>query len=89
MKTLPKDPDPAAGIVQGQVVFSLALSAALDLALCSVLGVWADGKLGTKPLWTLTGIVVGLATAGTVVFVMLRTVRAKQNNKGTRGNAPE
>jgi len=89
MKTLPKDSSPAAGIVRGQLVFGLALSAALDLAIWIVLGVWADGKYGTKPLWTLVGIAVGLVTAGTVVFVVMRTVKARQKDDDTRGNVPK
>jgi F0F1-type ATP synthase assembly protein I len=81
MKTPKKVENPAAGLVQGQIGFSLALSAGLDLAVFIVLGVWADRKFGTTPLWTLVGVGVGLASAVAVVFVMARLANAKPKDQ--------
>lgn len=78
MNTPEKDPDPLAGFRQGQLGFSLALAVALDLALCIWAGVWADGKFGPRPLWTLVGVVAGLATAGVTVYGLTRRLATKR-----------
>lgn len=47
---------------------------AVPTVLLSVLGIIADKKLATMPLWTLIGLVLGLIAAGTLVWSQLKKV---------------
>ncbi len=74
MKPSSRGKDPFAGIRQGQLGFSLALGFAMDLALWIVAGVWADRHFGTRPLWTVVGVFVGIGTAVSLMIAMSRTM---------------
>lgn len=39
------------------------------------LGMWADSSFGTKPLWTLVGVIVGVAVCLGLIFVQLKGVK--------------
>jgi F0F1-type ATP synthase assembly protein I len=45
------------------------------------LGIVLDKKLSTMPLWTLVGLVVGLAAAGALVWQQLQAVTKAEDKK--------
>lgn len=47
----------------------------------SALGIVADKKFGTMPLWTLVGLVLGLVAAGALVWKQLKAVTKAEENK--------
>ena len=57
------------------------------IGICIVLGtfagLWIDGKLDTKPLFMIGGLVVGLVIAGFGVYQMVRPL---MNNKQDKEN---
>ncbi|ABL66695.1 AtpZ/AtpI family protein [Chlorobium phaeobacteroides] len=57
----------------------LGLQISVSFAFFVLLGYWADGKLGTSPLFLLAGVVVGM---GGMVLVLMKVVRnADRKNK--------
>jgi len=57
------------------------------IAICilagTLVGLWIDGKLDTKPLFMLGGLVAGLAIA---IFGVYRMIRPLMNDKQDREN---
>jgi ATP synthase protein I len=55
------------------------------IALCIVLGVlggvWLDGKTGSKPLWTIIGLILGVVIAFTGAYRMVSPFINKKNNR--------
>lgn len=39
------------------------------------LGLWADSSFGTKPLWTLLGVVVGVSICLGLIYVQMKGVK--------------
>ncbi|NTW62589.1 MAG: AtpZ/AtpI family protein [Chlorobiaceae bacterium] len=58
----------------------LGLQIAVSFAFFVLLGYWADGKLGTSPLFLLAGVVVGM---GGMVLVLMKVVRNADRKKGS------
>lgn len=54
---------------------------AVPTVLFSGLGIVADKKLHTMPLWTLIGLVVGLAAAGALVWHQIQNVTNTEDKK--------
>lgn len=79
MNRLEEGPGSSGGLPQGQLVFSLALGLALDLAVCIALGFWADRRFGTKPWCTLLGIAVGLATSVATIYGVTRRAARRRD----------
>ena len=60
------------------------------VALCIVAGIlggrWLDGTLETSPLFTLVGLLFGLALAMIGMYRMLTAVLSESSNSANRGN---
>ena len=70
----------AIGMVSG-----LGFGIAIPLGLAIVGGLWLDGRMGTKPLFMLLGIVVGLVLAGFTIAELLKFQRDGQGRVIARG----
>jgi len=55
------------------------------IALCIILGVlggiWLDSKMGSKPLWTIIGLILGVVIAFTGAYRMVSPLINKKNSK--------
>jgi hypothetical protein len=73
-ESTPSSPaEPGGSPVPGAVEFlTLGLTAAVALAIGVVLGLLVDGWLGTSPVFTLIGLVLGLAASVSVTVTRVR-----------------
>jgi ATP synthase protein I len=51
------------------------------IVLGTLAGLWLDGKLNTKPIFMLVGLVVGLVVAAYGVYQMLRPLISNKGDK--------
>ena len=70
----PHDPTP---IVVAYQWAARIISLSITMVVPGLLGVWVDGRLGTKVVFTLVGFAAGMAYAGWQLIRM--TARPKQN----------
>jgi len=71
----PTDPpsERAPSLAPGAVEFlTLGLTLAMTILVCGALGYLADRGLGTSPIFTLVGLVLGLAAAVMTAIVRVR-----------------
>ncbi len=59
----------------------IGLQIAVSFVFFVFLGVWADSKLGTKPLLMLAGVIVGMVGMGLVLFNTVRKANRKTDSK--------
>ncbi|NTW52271.1 MAG: AtpZ/AtpI family protein [Chlorobiaceae bacterium] len=59
----------------------IGLQIAVSFVFFVFLGVWADSKLGTKPLLMLAGVMVGMFGMGLVLFNTVRKANRKTDGK--------
>ena len=45
-------------------------------------GRWLDSKLNSEPIWTIVGLILGIAVAFYGVYVMLRPFIGDKRNRG-------
>jgi F0F1-type ATP synthase assembly protein I len=45
-------------------------------------GRWLDGKMGSEPVWTIVGLVLGIVVAFYGVYVMVRPFIRNEQDKG-------
>jgi ATP synthase protein I len=55
---------------------------AISILLGVLGGLWLDSKLGTRPVFLITGIFLGLATAGYGAYQMFKPFIANNQGKG-------
>lgn len=55
---------------------------AISILLGVLGGLWLDNKLGTKPVFLIAGIFLGLATAGYGAYQMLKPFFVNNQGKG-------
>lgn len=67
----PED-DTSRGMGEGYALLTVGITFALTLTACVFLGVWIDGRLGTMPLFTVTGTLLGMAVGGFWMYQRLR-----------------
>ncbi len=65
----PPDPPSAPAAVE---LLTLGLTVAAALAVCVAAGFAVDRWLGTQPLFTVVGLVVGLGAAATIAVTRIR-----------------
>ena len=67
----PED-DTSRGMSEGYALLTVGVTFALTLTGFVLLGFWADRRLGTRPLLTILGMVVGMALGGFWMYQRLR-----------------
>lgn len=75
---------PSQGGFGGGVLASLADTTwrvAVPTVLFSGLGIFIDNKLHTTPLFTIIGLVIGLAGAGALIWQQVQNVTKPEDNK--------
>ncbi len=63
-------------------VFGLGWFIAFAILLGILGGLWLDGRLGTKPLFTIVGLFLGLIVAAYGAYSILRPFFMDKNNQG-------
>jgi F0F1-type ATP synthase assembly protein I len=68
----PGSDDDSKEIGEGYALLTIGITFALTLTGCVLLGVWADRRLHTVPLFTIAGMLGGMAIGGFWMFQRLR-----------------
>ena len=53
----------------------------ISILLGVLAGLWLDSKFGTKPLWMMVGLVLGIVIAAYGVYQMLLPLMKDKNNR--------
>jgi len=59
-------------MAEGYALLTVGITFALTVTGCLLLGVWADRRLATMPLFTVAGTLLGMALGGFWMYQRLR-----------------
>lgn len=76
--------DERSGVATGVAWASRIMSIALEMALPGLAGYWLDGRLGTRVVFTLIGVTLGLALGGWQLAMI-----AREGSTGSSGHGEE
>lgn len=74
-----KRDDPARAMGEGYTLLGVGITFALTLTGFALLGYWVDGRVGTIPLFTIVGTLLGAGLGGYWMYVR---VRAEERGSG-------